>query len=103
MKTNFSRFFFAPQVNAICIDESGEYVASCSNDGKVVISSMYSDDDKFAASRNYPVYGVALEPGFKRSKEKKFAEGGVDARLVMSEKGTWCVQIVCHKLGGLGP
>ena len=80
--------FSPPQVNAICIDDYGEYVASCSNDGKVVISSMYSEEDSFSVSRNYPVYGVALAPDFKRSKEKKFAEGGVDARLVMSEKGT---------------
>ncbi|KAJ3028093.1 UNVERIFIED_CONTAM: Vacuolar protein sorting-associated protein 41 [Siphonaria sp. JEL0065] len=52
-------------VNDICIDTSGEFVASASDDGKVVINSLYTPEVSPFKHRR-PIKCVALEPDYSR-------------------------------------
>lgn len=73
-------------VNEVSFDSDGEYVGSCSDDGTVVISSLYTDDkEKFEYHR--PVKAVALDPEYARKGSKQFALGGLAGQLLFLSKG----------------
>lgn len=86
-------------VNEVSFDSDGEYVGSCSDDGTVVISSLYSDErEKFEYHR--PVKAIALDPEYARKSSKQFALGGLAGQLLFLSKG-WLgyreqVQHQCH-------
>ena len=42
-------------VTSIIVDETGEYVASCSDDGLVIISGLYSDENNQVLQVDQPV------------------------------------------------
>ncbi|KAG4096453.1 vacuolar protein sorting-associated protein 41 [Neocallimastix lanati (nom. inval.)] len=73
-------------INQISIDDNGEYIASASDDGRVVINGLYNTE-----SNNYtykrPVKAVALEPNFSRKSSRQFASGGTAEQLILSWKG----------------
>ncbi|ELR10906.1 7fold repeat in clathrin and VPS proteins repeat-containing protein [Acanthamoeba castellanii str. Neff] len=73
-------------VNEISIDETGEYLASCSDDGRVVIHGLYSNEMVEFAYRS-PILSVALDPHYARSKKRSFACGGRAGSLVLNVKG----------------
>ncbi|KFM71721.1 Vacuolar protein sorting-associated protein 41-like protein, partial [Stegodyphus mimosarum] len=63
-------------VNQISIDEKGDYLASCSNDGKVAIHGLYSCDLNTSITIERPVRSVALDPNFsKSSANRRFIVG----------------------------
>lgn len=73
-------------VNEVSFDSDGEYVGSCSDDGTVVISNLYTDDkEKFEYHR--PVKAVALDPEYARKSSKQFALGGLAGQLIFLSKG----------------
>ncbi|XP_024396785.1 vacuolar protein sorting-associated protein 41 homolog [Physcomitrium patens] len=73
-------------VNEVSFDSDGEYVGSCSDDGTVVISSLYSDErEKFEYHR--PVKAIALDPEYARKSSKQFALGGLAGQLLFLSKG----------------
>ena len=72
-------------VNDISIDVAGEYVASCSDDGKVVINGLYSSEHNQVVDIERPVRSVALRPDYAKSANKGFAIG--NEKLIMVEKG----------------
>lgn len=73
-------------VNCISIDLNGEFLASCSDDGKVVINSLYqSDTQSFSYKR--PVKAVSLDPEYGRKNSKMFVTGGLAGQLILNEKG----------------
>jgi len=73
-------------VNEVSFDSDGEYVGSCSDDGTVVISSLYTDEkEKFEYHR--PVKSVALDPEYARKGSKQFALGGLAGQLLFLSKG----------------
>ena len=78
---------FAPHsaaVNDICVDRTGEFVGSCSQDGTVVISSMYGAE----ASTHWhhrPVCAIALDGA--HSVRRVFTTGGLAGQLVLNTKG----------------
>lgn len=43
------------QVTAISLDESGEYIASSSDDGHVVVTGLYSGDHNIKINVDKPV------------------------------------------------
>ena len=78
---------FAPHsaaVNDICVDRTGEFVGSCSQDGTVVISSMYGAE---ASTHWYhrPVCAIALDGEY--SVRRVFTTGGLAGQLVLNTKG----------------
>lgn len=74
------------RVNDISIDKYGESVASCSDDGKVMIRSLYSDASQ-ELQFDRPVKAVAIEPDYSKSTKKKFVIGGMAGELLLTEKG----------------
>ena len=73
-------------VNDIGFDEHCEYLASCSDDGTVVIVGLYNDD-KVVASYRRPVKTVALDPKYRAKKSRQFVSGGLAGQLVLNTKG----------------
>mmetsp|Transcript_11548 Transcript_11548/g.42238 ORF Transcript_11548/g.42238 Transcript_11548/m.42238 type:complete len:1091 (-) Transcript_11548:113-3385(-) len=72
-------------VNEISFDREGEFIASCSDDGSVVIAGLYSEEvSHFSYKR--PLKAVALEPGYARKTSKQFVCGGLAGELVINAK-----------------
>ena len=72
------------RVNGISIDRTGEFVGSCSEDGTVVISSLYGA----AASTHWyhrPVSAMAFDPDY--AAKRVFAAGGLAGQLIVNSKG----------------
>lgn len=71
-------------INEISVDTKGEYVASCSDDGKVVITGLFSDENNQKINIGKSVKAVALDPDPKIPVGKRFIVG--DEKLSMYEK-----------------
>ena len=71
-------------VNDVCIDRSGEFVGSCSQDGTVAISSLY-DGEASTHWYHRPVCAIALDPEY--ATRRVFATGGLAGQLVLNAKG----------------
>ena len=71
-------------VNDICIDSTGEFVASCSQDGTVVVSPLFGGE---ASTHWYhrPVRAIALDPDY--AARRVFATGGLACQLVVNSRG----------------
>ncbi|KAI8852801.1 hypothetical protein BC829DRAFT_360401 [Chytridium lagenaria] len=88
-------------VNEISIDTNGEYVASASDDGKIVINSLYSTETASYKHRR-PMKSIALEPEYSRKTTRQFVCGGTGEELLLSGKGWFgSKDIVIHS--GEGP
>ncbi|ESO87990.1 hypothetical protein LOTGIDRAFT_126722, partial [Lottia gigantea] len=73
-------------VNQISIDDRGDYIASCSDDGRVTITGLYTADNNQSLALDRPVKAVALDPFFfKSGRGRHFVTG--DEKLIMNEKG----------------
>eukprot|EP01114_Cavostelium_apophysatum_P004970 TRINITY_DN1546_c0_g1_i1.p1 TRINITY_DN1546_c0_g1~~TRINITY_DN1546_c0_g1_i1.p1 ORF type:complete len:976 (-),score=258.51 TRINITY_DN1546_c0_g1_i1:28-2796(-) len=73
-------------INELSIDEYGEYIASCSDDGKVCVNALYSSES-FEYEHNRPVISVALDPLYSKKPSKSFAFGGKAGQLIINSKG----------------
>lgn len=73
-------------VNQVSLDLSGDYLASCSDDGRVAITGLYEGEHNQVQSFDRPVKAVALDPKFSRPGSGKQFITGSD-RLVLHEKG----------------
>ncbi|KAJ3175357.1 Vacuolar protein sorting-associated protein 41 [Geranomyces variabilis] len=73
-------------VTALSIDTNGEYVASASDDGKVVINSLYSSE-VLLVNYKRPVKAVSLEPDYSKKTTRQFVSGGMAEILTMTGKG----------------
>ncbi|KAJ3144786.1 Vacuolar protein sorting-associated protein 41 [Geranomyces variabilis] len=73
-------------VTALSIDTNGEYVASASDDGKVVINSLYSSEVQLVNYKR-PVKAVSLEPDYSKKTTRQFVSGGMAEILTMTGKG----------------
>ncbi|KAJ8559620.1 hypothetical protein K7X08_003678 [Anisodus acutangulus] len=72
-------------VNDLCFDTEGEYVGSCSDDGSVVINSLFSDERmKFEYHR--PMKAIALDPDYARNSSRRFVTGGLAGHLYLNVK-----------------
>ncbi|KAG0246211.1 hypothetical protein B0O80DRAFT_409983 [Mortierella sp. GBAus27b] len=73
-------------VNDLSVDLEGEFIASASDDGKVVINGLFGQETH---SFNYkrPVKAVALDPNYSKSNSRRFVSGGMAGQLVLNEKG----------------
>eukprot|EP00249_Psilotum_nudum_P017659 c26429_g1_i1 orf=295-3261(+) len=73
-------------VNELSFDIVGECIGSCSDDGSVVINSLYTDEkEKFEYHR--PMKAVAVDPDYVRNSSKRFVAGGLAGQLILNMKG----------------
>ncbi|KAG0031903.1 Vacuolar protein sorting-associated protein 41 [Podila clonocystis] len=73
-------------VNDLSVDLEGEYIASASDDGKVVINGLFTQEHQVFNYKR-PVKAVALEPDYAKSTSKQFVSGGMAGQLILNEKG----------------
>eukprot|EP00960_Hanusia_phi_P075784 768466-Hanusia_phi.AAC.5 len=67
-------------VNDLSIDRAGEFIASCSDDGTVVINGLFSAEcESFTYQR--PVKSLALDAKFSRKANRHFASGGLAGQV----------------------
>ncbi|KAL1464837.1 hypothetical protein WDU94_004448 [Cyamophila willieti] len=72
-------------VSSISIDLSGEYIASCSHDGKVHVYGLYSSSDDMHVNLQTVLRSVQINPHYKKSsKSHRFVTG--DVKLILHEK-----------------
>ncbi|XP_017786733.1 PREDICTED: vacuolar protein sorting-associated protein 41 homolog [Nicrophorus vespilloides] len=75
----------AVAVNQISIDVKGDYIATCSDDGKVFVQGLYSKDNNHNLNIGRLMKTVALDPNyFKPSSGRRFITG--DDKLTLYEK-----------------
>lgn len=72
-------------VNDLGFDIEGEYIGSCSDDGSVVINSLFTDETmKFEYHR--PMKAIALDPDYSKKTSRRFVAGGLAGHLYFNSK-----------------
>ncbi|XP_012255433.1 vacuolar protein sorting-associated protein 41 homolog isoform X1 [Athalia rosae] len=75
----------AVAVNQISIDQNGDFIGSCSDDGKVFIYGLYSTENNHIMNMGRLVKSVALDPCYwKSGSGRRFVTG--DSKLILYEK-----------------
>lgn len=54
-------------VNKISVDVNGDYIASCSDDGKVLVYGLYTNDNTHNITLGRVVKSIALDPYYYKS------------------------------------
>eukprot|EP00192_Tetraselmis_astigmatica_P002353 CAMPEP_0117695968 /NCGR_PEP_ID=MMETSP0804-20121206/28429_1 /TAXON_ID=1074897 /ORGANISM="Tetraselmis astigmatica, Strain CCMP880" /LENGTH=974 /DNA_ID=CAMNT_0005510089 /DNA_START=546 /DNA_END=3468 /DNA_ORIENTATION=+ len=88
-------------VNELSFDAKSEYIASCSDDGTVVVHSLYTEEStRLQYAR--PIKTVALDPNYADRKDRQIACAGLAGQLMLNSRG-WLGprDVVLHK--GEGP
>jgi len=62
-------------VNQISIDYNGDFIASCSDDGKIFIYGLYSTENNHNMSMGRLVKSIAIDPNYKSG--RRFITGSV--------------------------
>ncbi|KAF8638098.1 hypothetical protein AX17_002459 [Amanita inopinata Kibby_2008] len=70
----------------ICLDATGDFVATASIDGQVTILSL-STPEYHIVDMKRPLRTVALEPNFAKRSSRAYVCGGLAGDLIMREKG----------------
>ncbi|XP_010488571.1 PREDICTED: vacuolar protein sorting-associated protein 41 homolog [Camelina sativa] len=73
-------------VNDLNFDDEGEYIGSCSDDGSVVINSLFTDDEKVKFDYHRPMKAISLDPDYTKNQLKRFVAGGLAGNLYMKSK-----------------
>ncbi|CBI17115.3 unnamed protein product, partial [Vitis vinifera] len=72
-------------VNDLSFDVEGEYIGSCSDDGYVVINSLFTDE-KMKFEYHRPMKAIALDPDYARKTSRRFVAGGLAGHLFFNTK-----------------
>ncbi|XP_073011981.1 vacuolar protein sorting-associated protein 41 homolog [Typha latifolia] len=72
-------------VNDLSFDTEGEYIGSCSDDGSIVINSLFTDD-KLKFEYHRPMKTIALDPNYSRKTSRRFVAGGLAGQLFLNMK-----------------
>ncbi|XP_033100786.1 vacuolar protein sorting-associated protein 41 homolog [Anneissia japonica] len=73
-------------VNQISLDQNGDYIASCSDDGRVAVTGLYESEHNVVQVFDCPIKAVALDPKFsKPGSSRRYVTGG--DKLLLHEKG----------------
>ncbi|KAJ3808159.1 hypothetical protein F5876DRAFT_46601 [Lentinula aff. lateritia] len=87
----------------ICVDETGDFIATASIDGQVIIISL-SSRESYSFDLRRPLRTVALEPFFAHRSSRTFVCGGLAGTLSLREKrgffGVGHTEIVLHSSEG---
>ncbi|CAG5117731.1 unnamed protein product, partial [Candidula unifasciata] len=72
-------------VNQISIDDNGDYLASCSDDGRVIITGLYATENNQVVTFDRPVKAIALDPFYyKPASGRQYVTG--DDKLILNER-----------------
>ena len=72
-------------VNDLCFDVEGEYIGSCSDDGSVIINSLFTEEKlKFDYYR--PMKAIAVDPYFAKKSSRRYVAGGLAGHLYINTK-----------------
>lgn len=72
-------------VNQISLDATGNFIATCADDGKAHVYGLYSVDNQLQFTTKHPIYSVAIDPLYsKLGTNRRFVTGG--DRLLLHEK-----------------
>ncbi|EFA76279.1 structural maintenance of chromosome protein [Heterostelium album PN500] len=89
-------------ITEIAIDPSGDYIASCSEDGKVIINPFDRSGETMTFSYVRPITAIALDPEFAHKNTRQFVTGGKGGQLILNSKGWFrSKETVIHQ--GEGP
>lgn len=89
-------------VNDLNFDTEGEYIGSCSDDGSVVINSLFTDDEKMKFDYHRPMKAISLDPDYTKNQSKRFVAGGLAGHLYMNSKKWFGFRDqVCENVGEL--
>ncbi|KAF3455143.1 hypothetical protein FNV43_RR05591 [Rhamnella rubrinervis] len=72
-------------VNDLSFDIEGEYIGSCSDDGSVVINSLFTDE-KMKFEYHRPMKAIALDPDYAKKSSRRFVAGGLAGHLYFNSK-----------------
>ncbi|CAL1378642.1 unnamed protein product [Linum trigynum] len=72
-------------VNDLSFDVDGEYIGSCSDDGTVVINSLFTDE-KMKFEYHRPMKAISLDPEYSRKTSRRFVAGGLAGQLYLNSK-----------------
>ncbi|KAK9124041.1 hypothetical protein Sjap_013643 [Stephania japonica] len=72
-------------VNDLSFDVEGEYIGSCSDDGFVVINSLFTDET-LKIDYHRPIKAIAIDPDYSRNSSRRFVAGGLAGQLVLNAK-----------------
>ena len=89
-------------VNQLSVDHAGEHYASCSEDGRILVTGLYSEDNSISLNMERPVQSIAIDPIYANSSSGKRFMSGVEDKLVMHEKvifGRYKQEILCQGEG----
>lgn len=75
----------AAVVNDLSFDLEGEYIGSCSDDGSIVINSLFTDE-KIKFEYHRPLKAIALDPDYSRKTSRRFVAGGLAGHLFLNSK-----------------
>lgn len=75
----------AAAVNDLSFDTEGEYIGSCSDDGSVVINSLFTDE-KLKFDYHRPMKAVSLDPDYAKKTSRRFVTGGLAGHLYLNVK-----------------
>jgi len=73
-------------VNQISVDMYGEYVASCSEDGRVIINGLYNTESNVQQQFDCPIRAIALHPEYSKRGNRQYVVG-VGEKMLLYEKG----------------
>ncbi|GAM24798.1 hypothetical protein SAMD00019534_079730, partial [Acytostelium subglobosum LB1] len=74
-------------ITEIAIDPTGDYIASCTVDGKVVISPFDSTGETMTFQYVRPITAIALDSEFAHKNTRQFVTGGKGGQLILNSKG----------------
>lgn len=72
-------------VNDLSFDTEGEFIGSCSDDGSVVINSLFADE-KMMFEYHRPMKAIALDPDYAKKSSRRFVAGGLAGHLYFNSK-----------------
>lgn len=75
----------AASVTELALDDRADYLASASDDGRVVVHSLFSAESAAFDFRR-PIKAVALEPDYARSSSRTIITGGRNEHVIMASK-----------------
>ena len=73
-------------VTELSIDTTGEWLASCSTDGTVVVQSLTSPDRQVTAF-NRPVTALAIDPCYAHKSSRQYCIGNKGGQVIMCSRG----------------
>ncbi|KAH3763249.1 vacuolar protein sorting 41, partial [Pelomyxa schiedti] len=73
-------------VNEISIDGTGHYLASCSDDGRVVINALMAKE-VITCEYHRPIKAVSIDPNYIRKNTRQYCVGGSSGHLMVNVKG----------------